>query len=124
MEIAPPMSTSLFGRGCAQAGPAPAPSTRSVTRAQGTIRIAVIVICGLPSFGLSFGRGVEPKPLESSIERMAEAVTEEVEAEHGNEDGEPGKERQPGVVLDEGHVGLEVPAPARRRRRGREAVAR
>src|SRR5712692_6198780 len=50
---------------------------------------------------------------QARIEGVAEAVTEEVEAEDGDEDGQPREERQPGVGLDEGHIGLEVPAPAR-----------
>src|SRR6266853_4850578 len=54
--------------------------------------------------------------LQARIERVAKAVTEEIEAQHGDEDGQPRKEREPGVGLDESHVGLEVPAPARRGR--------
>src|SRR4029453_5891033 len=53
--------------------------------------------------------------LEPRIQRVADAVPEQVEAEHGNENGDAGEERQPGIGLNEGYVGLEVPAPARRR---------
>src|SRR3989449_9636489 len=58
---------------------------------------------------------------QARIERVAQTVAEEIEAEHGDEDREAGEERQPGVRLDEGDVGLEVPAPAGRRRLGAQA---
>src|SRR2546422_2069252 len=58
---------------------------------------------------------------QARIERVAQTVAEEIEAEHGDEDCEAGEERQPGVRLDEGDVGLEVPAPAGRRRLGAQA---
>jgi len=58
--------------------------------------------------------------LQAGVEGVAEAVAEEVEAEHGDEDGEAWEERDPGVGLDERHVGFQVPAPARRRRLGAE----
>ena len=54
--------------------------------------------------------------LQSRIECVAEAVAEEIEAEHGDEDGQAGKEREPRIGLDEGDVGLQIPAPARCRR--------
>src|SRR6266511_1379244 len=76
-------------------------------------RVRIVVMC-MPSM-------VGGRLLEARVERVAEAVAEEVEAEHGDEDGEAGEERQPGVGLDEGHVGLEVPSPARRRRLGAQA---
>src|SRR5436309_6607430 len=57
-----------------------------------------------------------PALLEPRIERVAQAVAEEVEAQHGDEDGKAGKERQPGGGLDERDVGLQIPPPARRRR--------
>src|SRR5262245_37702515 len=61
--------------------------------------------------------GAAPSELfQPRIERVAKAVAEEVEAQHGHEDRETREQRQPGVGLDEGDVGLEVPAPARRRR--------
>src|SRR5688572_5014095 len=59
--------------------------------------------------------------LQARIERVAQAVAEQVEAEHRDEDRQPGEERQPGVGLDEGDVGLEVPPPAGRRRLRAEA---
>src|SRR6266542_1996757 len=58
--------------------------------------------------------------LEPRIESVADAIPEQVEPEDGDENGEAGKERQPGVGLNEGNVGLEVTAPTRRRRLGTE----
>src|SRR5262249_45229867 len=62
--------------------------------------------------------------LHPQVERIAQAVTEEVEAKHGHEDREAGKEGQPGVLVNESDVGLEIPSPARRRRLGAEPEER
>src|SRR5207245_9792694 len=59
--------------------------------------------------------------IKAKNERITQTVTEETEAEHAEEDREAREERQPGVRLDEGDVGLEVPAPAGRRRLGAQA---
>src|SRR4030095_8089355 len=58
---------------------------------------------------------------QAGVQGVAETVAEEVEAEDGHEDGNAGKERDPGVGLDERDVGFQVPAPARRRRLRAEA---
>src|SRR5262249_27223278 len=62
--------------------------------------------------------------LEPRVERVPQPLPEQIESEHGDEDGEAGEEREPRVRLDEGDVGLEIPAPARRRRLGAEPEKR
>src|SRR6266481_2356751 len=114
-EIAPPMSTSLFGRWLLQAGAGQ--SARMVIRAPARVGIAGIIISSsLRVRSVMLRVRVNPALLEPRIESVAEAIAEQVEAEHGDENREPGEESQPRVGLDEGDVGLEVPSPARRRR--------
>src|SRR5262245_16687476 len=78
--------------------------------------------CSAPGPSGSGGRGARRQNraaaelLEAWIERVPKAVAEEVEAQHGDEDGEPREEREPRVGLDERDVGLEIPPPARRGR--------
>src|SRR5262247_2856108 len=74
-----------------------------------------------PTFG---GPGAPRRSLHPRVERVAQTVAEEVEAQHGYEDREAGKESQPGILVDEGDVGLEIPSPARRRRLGAEPEER
>src|SRR5262249_21218980 len=59
-----------------------------------------------------------PGLLQAWIERVAKTVTEQIEAEHGDEDGDSREERGRRVGVEERDVGLEIPPPARRRRLG------
>ena len=50
---------------------------------------------------------------QPGIESIAQPIPEKVEAQHGHEDGQPRTERQPGLHLNPGYIGLQVPAPTR-----------
>src|SRR6185369_12474932 len=108
--MAPPTSTSLADCWAA------AGSALTASRSASVARVRIVVVMSAPE-GWS---GL----LEAWIERVAQAVAEEVEAEHGDEDGQAGEQRQPHVGLDERHVGFQVPAPARRRRLSAQAQER
>src|SRR5207245_11120455 len=45
----------------------------------------------------AFREGFAPPLLEPRVERVAQAVAEEIEPEHGHEDRDAGEERDPGV---------------------------
>ncbi len=51
--------------------------------------------------------------LQPWIQRIAQAITEHVEAEDGDENREAGENGDPGVILDEHHIGPQIPAPTR-----------
>src|SRR5919106_5383633 len=87
-EMAPPNRTSLFGRWSAPA--VPVPRTRSAHPAR-RFRIARIVMVHL-LYRSCRRRGRSRILLQSWIERITQAVTEEVEAQHGDKDRDRGKQ--------------------------------
>src|SRR5437867_3362044 len=69
--MAPPTSTSLFGRWPAQ--PVPTPSTKRAARAPAKARIAAVFIPSPPWVEVSLWFESEPELLEPRVERIAEA---------------------------------------------------
>src|SRR5438093_3162809 len=61
------------------------------------------------------------RPTEAWVEDVAQAITEDVEGPHGEQDREPGKQRQPRLRADEVPTLADHHAPLRRRRLGTEA---
>src|SRR5262245_27902105 len=51
--------------------------------------------------------------LQAWIQRIAQAITEHVEAEDGEENGQTGEDGDPRVVLNEHYIRPQIPAPAR-----------
>src|SRR5436309_5738680 len=61
------------------------------------------------------------RPTEPWVEDVAQAITEDVEGADGEQDREPGKQRQPRLRADEVPTLADHHAPLRRRRLGAEA---
>src|SRR5579859_2491086 len=85
-----------------------------------------LVVTATPSMPVCGSRATMEKVmssslLESRIERIAEPVADQVEAQDSQEDGEAGKEREPGRLADELPSETEHGAPGGRRRLGAEA---
>src|SRR5262249_24979982 len=97
----PTRDAGLLDHGPRSPNPRPAAPESRLARAIGNTRRPVYTPISL---------------LEPRVERVAQAVAEQIEPEHGDEDRQAGEERDPRVRLDERDVGLEIPAPTRRRR--------
>src|SRR5712691_10808630 len=52
--------------------------------------------------------------LQAWVERIAQAVTEEIKGQHSKENGHPWEETDPRVDFQNHQTGFQVPAPARR----------
>jgi hypothetical protein len=70
---------------------------------------------GSPSAIQPCEREVARLLLQPWVQRVAQAITEHVERQDGDENRHPWENSDPGVILDEHHIGAQIPAPTRGR---------
>jgi len=87
---------------CQDAGRVPASTARTMVR----VSLGGPFPQGVPAPGTLLGPA---RLLQPRVECVAQAVSEEVEAERGHEDGDAGEAGQPRIGLDEAHAAADEP---------------